>query len=168
MNTDSRFTRIPNILYDWLLYETPNLSKREIIVLMAIIRNTFGWNTTKAPMSCRYIDKQTRMGIGHISETIHLLESKGMILVDRSSRTAIISINPAAVVPVPKLGTSSCATVPESGTMELPNQELDSSQIGNESVTDSGTIVLPIREQINTERQIKENNKDTSADWLSD
>lgn len=139
MIMDSGYTKFPNLLFDWLLAMTPNLSKREITVLLSVIRNTIGWNKEKAPLSCRYIAGQTGMKPGHVSETIHALEERGLILVDRSKQTAIIGINPAAVQSVPKSGTVQGASVPESGTEVFPNQEQKCSQIGNESVPESGT-----------------------------
>ena len=107
--------------------------------MLAVIRNSIGWNKEKAPMSCRYIGGQTGLKPGHVSETIRALEEKGFILVDRSKQTAIIGINPAAIVSVPETGTVDEPSVPELGTEVFPNQEQKCSRIGNESVPESGT-----------------------------
>jgi len=153
-----RYTKFPNDLLDWLLAKSSELSKREIVILLAIVRNTIGWNKQKSQMSCRFITKQTGIAAGHVSDTLKQLEQKDLIILDRSKGTTIASINLAAIL----------NGVTDSVTGALPVREQECYQFGNEGVTDSVSKVLPIREQINTERQIKENNKDTSADWLSD
>ena len=133
------YTKLPNSLFDWLLAKSPELSKREIVILLAIIRNTIGWNKESSRMSCRFIENQTGLKPGHVSETIRALEEKGLILVDRSKQTAIIGINPAAIVSVPETGTVDEPSVPELGTEVFPNQEQKCSRIGNESVPELGT-----------------------------
>jgi phage replication O-like protein O len=150
------YTKLPNSLFDWLLAKSPELSKREIVIMLAVIRNTIGWNRERSQMSCRYIENQTGMAPGHVSSTLKQLEEKGLLIIDRSKQTAVISINPNAVT---KLVTSQ--------TEVLPDRSHECYQTGNGSVTKLVTEVLPDRSQINTERQYTEKNKSHLADWLT-
>lgn len=153
--TDSGYTKFPNLLMDWLLARSADFTKRELVLLLVVIRNTIGWNRQKAQLSCRFVANATGMKPGHVSETISELEKKGIIIVDRSKLTTVISLAPQSfftvpeMVTVPELGT---ASVPETVTDVFPNQEQNCSQIGNGSVPESGT---------NKEReiQIKETTK---------
>lgn len=154
--TDSGYTKFPNLLLDWLLVRSADFTKRELVLLLVVVRNTIGWNRTKAQLSCRFVANATGMKPGHVSETIAELEKKGIIIVDRSKLTTVISMAPRAFFEaVPELGTvpeSVIAGVPEMVTEVFPNQEQNCSQIGNGSVPESGT---------NKEReiQIKETTK---------
>jgi len=127
------YTKLPNSLFDWLLAKSPELSKREIVILLAIIRNTIGWHKESSRMSCRFIENQTGIAAGHVSVTLKLLEQKGLVLIDRSKQTAVISINPAAVT------ESVTVSVTESVTLDaevLPNRSQECYQISNGSVTE--------------------------------
>lgn len=141
--TDSGYTKFPNLLFDWLLARSADFTKRELVLLLVVVRNTLGWNRQKAPLSCRFVANATGMKPGHVSETIAELEKKGIIIVDRSKVTTVISMSPRAFFEaVPELGTvpeSVIAGVPETVTGVFPNQEQKCSQIGNGSVPESGT-----------------------------
>lgn len=153
--TDSGYTKFPNLLMDWLLARSADFTKRELVLLLVVVRNTIGWNRQKAQLSCRFVANATGMKPGHVSETIAELEKKGIIIVDRSKLTTVISLAPQSFFTVPEMGTVPelvTASVPETGTEVFPKQEQKCSQIGNGSVPESGT---------NKEReiQIKETTK---------
>lgn len=145
---DEKFTRFPNELFDWLLARSNDLSKREIVVILAVIRNTIGWRREECRLSCRFIAKATNLDPANVSKAIHELEKKELLLVDRSTGTAVISFNHAVV----KLTTA----VVETTTPVLLNQPQDSGQIDNASV-----VKLTTNKE--SERQIKDKNN-TEAD----
>lgn len=130
---NEHYTKFPNLLFDWLLAKSSSLSKRELVVMLAVIRNTIGWHREKAELSCRYIANATGIAPSHISMTVKELASKGLILIDRSKMTTIISLNPDAI--------ASDSSVTESVTVtETVTPKCD--QIGNTSVTETVTQVL--------------------------
>jgi len=156
--TDSGYTRFPNLLMDWLLARSADFTKRELVLLLVVVRNTIGWNRQKAQLSCRFVANATGMKPGHVSETISELEKKGIILVDRSKLTAVISLAHQSFFTVPETGTvpeSVIATVPETGTEVFPKREQKCSQIGNGSVPESVTNKekeIQIKETIKTDQ----------------
>jgi phage replication O-like protein O len=152
------YTKVPNCLLDFLI-SAPGLGKRDLVLMLAIVRNTIGWNRPASSMSCRFLAEQTGMRHSHVSETLRSLEGRFWVVIDRSKRTAIVSLHPdllngtasASVVPdaeiVPKSGTilfpkqerSQNRNVPESGTKLFPKQEHYCSQNGNDIVPKTGT-----------------------------
>lgn len=143
------YTKFPNDLFDWLLAKTPELSKREIVVLLAVIRNTIGWNRSESLMSCRFISKATGLDHGNVSKAVHQLEESGLLLVDRSSGTAVISLNAKGVV---KSTTGCCQNdnrgVVKPTTEALSNQQQERCQIDNKEIK--------IKDILNTNKKAQE------------
>lgn len=92
------YTKFPNELLDWLLAKSPELTKREIVVLLAIIRNTIGWHREECRLSCRFLEKATGLDHSNANKTIKSLEDKGLIKVDRDVGISIVSLDVQGVV----------------------------------------------------------------------
>jgi phage replication O-like protein O len=96
------FTQIPNVFFDDWLSE---LSKGEIKILLYIMRRTYGFQKSKDRISLSQIqegikgngdemlDKGTGLSRATISESITLLEEKGIITVDREKYINTYSMN---------------------------------------------------------------------------
>jgi phage replication O-like protein O len=137
--SEAGYTKLSNLLFDGLLAKSASFSKREMVVLLAVIRFTIGWNREEAKLSCRFIAEATGLKAGHVSETVNALAEQGFISIDRSRSTTVIKLNVDSLSSVPKSGTVDVQSVPESVTVVFPNQEQKCSQIRNESVPESGT-----------------------------
>lgn len=148
------YTKLPNELFDWLLAKSSVLSKRELVVMLVVIRNTTGWNREKSTISCRFIEQATGIANGHVCQTIKALEERGFLAVDRSKRTAVISINPTATKSVavePDCYRNGSGNATETVATSLPNQQRSSYQIGSKQIQ---------------EIQNKEKGKTQLAEWL--
>lgn len=167
---DGTYTKIPNALMDWLI--SSGLSKREFVVVLAVIRNTLGWHRQSSVLSCRFIATATGLKPGHVSEAIKGLEERGILLVDRTKMTAVISLAPIdtlvrlclvekevppAALPesVPETGT-----VPKTGTEVFPIQEQKCYRNRNRSVPETGTNKV-------NEINLNKGKKDQMANWLT-
>ena len=92
IDTGAGFVALPNDYFDWLLLQSTVLTKRELAVLLAVIRNTIGYNRFTSRMSCRFIQKSTGIKASHVQETLTTLESKGYILIDKTSNTSAVTL----------------------------------------------------------------------------
>jgi len=146
------YTKFPNSLFDWLLAKSPELSKREIVILLAVIRNTIGWNRKKSQMSCRFLQSQTGMDASNVNKAIHSLAERSFISVDRSGVTATVELHDSVV---------------ESTTAVWLNQPQQCGQINHGSVVKPTTEPWSNQPQINKGNTNTEKNKDTFADWLT-
>lgn len=152
--SDSGYTRFPNELFDLLLAKSSELSKREIVILLAIIRNTNGWNREKSQLSCRFIANATGIDHANVSKAIKNLEREGIILVDRSGLTAVISISQVwSNQPQVK---SECGQIDNSSVVELTTEvllnqpqkcgQIDNKQIHTKDIlnTKTNTEAVPV------------------------
>jgi phage replication O-like protein O len=131
MTTGEGFTAIPNSYMDYLIARSSDLTKRELQIMLVVIRNTLGWRRDQARLSCRFLSNATGISPGNVSTSLKSLETKGMVRIDRSGGpTASIILT----VPL---------TVPKSGTGVFPNQEQGCSRIRNRGVPKIGTEVFP-------------------------
>jgi len=89
------FTKIDDRLLE-MLYANDNLSKREIRVILAILRFTSGYNRIEAELSVRFLEQETGIRFHHVSETLKSLQKKGIISIKQSSthkQKRLIGIN---------------------------------------------------------------------------
>jgi len=146
------YTKLDNSLFDWFLSNYSSFTKREAFILLAIVRNTIGWNRSSGKMSCRFVAKQLGDGISYsnVSETLNGLEKRGLVRVEKSKGGSIVTLSVQTAAPVEpvaeQLPVQGCERsqirnggVPKSGTGVFPNQERGCSQIRNASVPKSGT-----------------------------
>ena len=146
IDTGAGFVALPNYYYDWLLLQSTVLTKRELAVLLAVIRNTIGYRRLTSHMSCRFIQKSTCIKASHVQETLTTLESKGYISIDKTSNTSAVTLilpeEEKKTEPFPvreQLETEPFPVREQSGDKPFPNQEQCCSQSGNETVPSPGT-----------------------------
>lgn len=145
---EAGYTKFPNELLDWLLAKSSVLSKREIVVFLAIVRNTIGWRRDSAAMSCRFIAGATGLDPANVSKAIKLLEEIGAITVDRSAGIAMVKLDWEQTVRCCQIDNGG---VVKSTTGVLSNQPRKRGQIDHKQIQ---------------EKHVKENNKDTVLDGL--
>jgi phage replication O-like protein O len=75
--------RIANELYEKILVS--NFTKRELKIILAIIRFTYGFNRKEWELSVRFISKATGIEFQHISNSITSLIDKNVIMISESS-----------------------------------------------------------------------------------
>lgn len=124
-----------NSQYDWLTRQAGSLSKREMAVLLAIIRFTFGFRRKEARLSGTYIAEATGIRSTHVPATLKKLSDKGIIVVKHRAQKNTNTIR-FDWVEVMKLDT------PKSGVLDTPK---------------TGVSIHPKRE----ERYSRNSNKDT-------
>jgi phage replication O-like protein O len=174
MAKQAGFTAFPNSLFDWILLESSNLTKRELVVMLAVIRNTVGYNRESSSLSLRYIQRATGINYTHVSSTVTSLVKKGYVTKDSTKRTNIIALCEPKAQQLPNQSLST--------PQQLPNQSPlkgNSYQNSNSTVTESVTQQLPNRSlnsyrNSNQYKQTTENknnntNKQTEglAEWLT-
>lgn len=145
---EAGYTKFPNELLDWLLAKSSVLSKREIVVFLAIVRNTIGWRKDSSVMSCRFIAKATGLDPANVSKAIKLLEELGAIIVDRSTGTTTVKLDWEQTVRCCQIDNGG---VVKSTTGVLSNQPRNRGQIDHKQIK---------------ERQIKEKNTEEVLDGL--
>ena len=146
IDTGAGFVALPNDYFDWLLLQSTVLTKRELAVLLAVIRNTIGYNRFTSRMSCRFIQKSTGIKASHIPETLTNLESKGYILIDKTSNTSAVTLilpkQEKNGKPFPireQLGGEPFPVREQSVDKPFPVREQYCSQSGNDTVPSPGT-----------------------------
>lgn len=153
------FVRIANELYDAILLA--DLSKRELLVLLAIVRKTYGFGKKEDDMTNTQLAKATGLTAPHACETVAALESRGIISTAQGKFGKVISVQKnyrkwADAAPskpteksspktgkdsrngIPKSGLHSQIGIPETGTTQsrngnsaVPKRESDSPETGH-------------------------------------
>ena len=141
------FVRIASELYDAILLA--DFSKRELLVLLAIVRKTYGFNKTADDMTNTQIAKLVDLTPQHVSETVLALEARGIISAAPGKFGKVIGVQKnyrkwADLAPAkltkknsPKSGLASRIGSPESGLQSrngCPETGLNESQIGTKAV----------------------------------
>lgn len=80
MSENNGFTQVPNEFFDLL----PDLKPYEKDVYLTICRKTIGWQKESDRISLSQFESYSISGRGRINEAIKSLESRGLILVDRT------------------------------------------------------------------------------------
>ena len=135
IDTGAGFVALPNDYFDWLLLQSTVLTKRELAVLLAVIRNTIGYNRFTSRMSCRFIQKSTGIKASHVQETLTTLESKGYILIDKTSNTSAVTL----ILPKQEKNGKPFPIREQLGGEPFPVREQYCSQSGNDTVPSPGT-----------------------------
>lgn len=123
-NKNSGVLIIPNEQFDWMIRKSGILSKREIAVLLAVIRFTFGFHRKEARLSGSYLEKATGILARHIPGTLKKLSEKKLITVIKRAdkNTNIIRFDWTEVMK---------EDTPNSGEVIPPKWEEDTSQNGS-------------------------------------
>lgn len=82
------FVPVKNELFDWIVAQAGSLTKREMAVLLVIIRRTIGFNQTAAELSCRFIEKATGINHSNISKALTSLQRKHPEIIHINKRSA--------------------------------------------------------------------------------
>ena len=146
IDTGAGFVALPNDYFDWLLLQSTVLTKRELAVLLAVIRNTIGYRRLTSRMSCRFIQKSTGIKASHVQETLTNLENKKYISIDKTSNTSVVTLilpeEEKKTKPFPvqeQLEGEPFPVREQSGDKPFPNKEQWYSQSGNDTVPSPGT-----------------------------
>lgn len=85
------YTQIPNDYFEVIMQ---TLNGSENIVLLAIMRKTFGWQKTKDKISYTQLEKMTGIGsYSTIKKALSALEEKGLIISEKSGKYISYEIN---------------------------------------------------------------------------
>lgn len=98
--TDNGYTRIANEILEDLL--AGDFSKRELLVLLSIIRKTYGFNKVSDEISSSQIAKMTGLAREHVARTISSLIKRGVVLKQSQRRCNVLSYQKKASLHVPK------------------------------------------------------------------
>ena len=130
--TEDGYTRIANELLDAIL-RSP-LSKRELNIVLAVIRKTYGYNKKSDDMTLTQLADLTSMKLSHVSETVAGLAAKNMLLKREGRYGYVLGINK-------KYSTWKCSqngNVPKTGSIpsqngnnDFPKREVDVPETGN-------------------------------------
>lgn len=184
---ENGFTKIANELLEEIIKR--DFSKREMKIIFAVIRYTFGFNRKESDLSSRYLEPVTGIDQANISRTIKDLESKKILLIDKSnnhSQLNKISINKnyeqweadaktTSVVnmkPMPKQHRTDAKTTSETDAKIASNKRKNKESINkersfflelvpNELKTDSFLSLW--KEWINYRKELKKPIKETTA-----
>lgn len=149
-----------NEQFDWLMKQAGKLSKREMAILMGIIRFTFGFRRKEARLSGTYLQKATGIRSTHVPETLRKLSEKGIISVlpraEKNTNTIRFDWTKVMVQDTPKTGVEN-----------LPNWEVKTSRNSSKLTPEMGdkTIKKTIKKD-NKENTAEDNNQDEYAGSL--
>lgn len=88
------YTRVPNDLLEALYSKDQHFTVTQYLVLLYIIRKTYGWNTYGEYISIGSMAKALNKDKANVSRAVSDLEKMGVLSVDkRSGRSGYISIN---------------------------------------------------------------------------
>lgn len=91
--TENGYIRIANELFE-AVYMHFDFTKRQIKVISAIIRNTYGWNRKECTMTLREIESETGLKYQHIYPVINeLVEMNVIKVLDTSSTGRTFKLN---------------------------------------------------------------------------
>lgn len=142
---ENGYTRIANELLDAIL--SAGFSKRQQLIILAVIRKTYGYNKKSDVISIQALGKLCGMPRQHASETVNELARMGVLSMEDSSvisrgyRLKSIGLNKqyhdwtvTKTVTVPKT-----VTVTKTVTRQSPKRLLDSNQNSDEQKTTQKT-----------------------------
>ena len=132
------YVRIANELFDAIL--TSRLSGRQIKVLLAILRKTYGFNKKSDEIGLSQLSEMTNLARSHISVTIKELSAMNIIYLSGGHNARVISINKkylSWVLPETASTVTEAVTVTEVETV---------TETVTEGITETVNKVLPKRE----------------------
>ena len=133
-------TRIANTVLENILLA--GFSKRELLIIFAVIRATYGWQKKEAELSNSAIAEMTGVDRCHVYKSVQKLAKIGMLLKRQHNCSQVLGINKNYVPDVAKSAT-------------LPKQPQTCGQNGNIDVAKTAT--QRARYRLN---KIKERNKE--------
>lgn len=123
------FTRIANELFEAVLEF--GFSQRQLVVLLAIIRKTYGYGKKEDDMSASQIGELCRVSRNHVTETIGQLVKLNVLTKRAGKYGLILGVNKS----YQQWGVESCVDSPDSGL--VPDQDSPNSGLAK---------VVPIRD----------------------
>lgn len=138
--TENGFVRIANELFDAIL-RAP-FSKRELFVVLAVIRKTYGYGKKTDDMTMTQLAEITGLARSHVSETVAALESKNVFLIRDGDYGKVIGLSKNYrnwnFTERPKTGSSQNGTRPKTGTTasqngkrRVPKREITRTETGH-------------------------------------
>lgn len=130
--TEDGYTRIANELFDAILRYP--FSKRELKIVLAVIRKTYGYNKKSDDMTLTQLADLTNMKLSHVSETVAGLTAQNVLLKREGRFGYVLGINK-------KYSTWKCSqngNVPKTGSIpsqngnnDFPKREVEVPETGN-------------------------------------
>ena len=150
---DDGYTRLANELFDAILIA--GLSGRQLLVVMAIIRKTYGYNKKEDDIGLSQIVSATGIDKAHVSRALKDLEAMNIITRRNGKYGHILGVNKNY-----KSWVAKRATVAESAT--VAKRATGGCQKSNKGVAESATLGLPKEQPQKTTP--KDNQKTTPKD----
>lgn len=117
------FVRIANELYDAILLAP--FSKRELLIVLAVIRKTYGYGKRSDDMTMTQLAGITGLTRAHVSETVRDLALKNVILIRDGEYGKVIALSKDYkkwnFQARPETGTSQNGTRPKTGSLASRN-----------------------------------------------
>lgn len=145
MGRKSGYIIFQNDQFDWLTKISGVLTKREMSVLMVIIRFTFGFNRKEARLSGTYISNACGIRATHVPEALSKLSDRNLIEIkrrhDRNTNTIRFDWQEKMKV-----------NTPETGVSILPKREVKTSRNGYKLTPETGDKTIEkTKQKYNTE-----------------
>lgn len=127
-----------------------DLSKRELKILLVVIRRTYGFNRKTAPMSASFVASATGLDRAHIARTIAGMVQRNILTCERTHGPNVIGLN-KRFFPVPASAKTALSPGAKTATV-------GSAKTATVGVAETATVVLP------KQPHKKDTSKDTSKD----
>ncbi len=142
------FVRIANELYDAIL--AAPLSKRELLIVLAVIRKTYGFGKKYDDLTMTQLAELTGLTRAHCSETVRALGQKNVILIRDGEHGKVLALSKNYrnwnFTERPETGTSRNGTRPETGSRGSQNGILSVPKRDPERPETGSTIDNPKRQ----------------------
>lgn len=168
MNSEG-YLSFTNSQFGWMMRQAGLLTKREMAVLMGVIRYTHGYRRTDAMLSGTYLSAATGIKSQHVPAAVKKLSDKGIIqILPKQRNTNVLRFDWSLVLDssqngnknTPEMGVSDSQDTPETGGEVLPNQEENPSQNGSETPPELGDNTM----QDNKEKQYRDTGGDAGLE----
>ena len=93
-NASPSYSRIPNRVFEWLYGPEHDLTLRQVKILLLAFRCTYGFNRRTAPLSRRFVSRQTGIDERDCSRTLKSLVDAGFLQVSMTRKTILYTILP--------------------------------------------------------------------------
>lgn len=93
-NASPSYSRIPNRVFEWLYGPEHDLTLRQVKVLLLAFRCTYGFNRRTAPLSSRFVSRQTGIAQPHCVHVLRSLVDAGFLQVSCTRKTFLYTILP--------------------------------------------------------------------------
>ena len=130
--TEDGYTRIANELLDAILRYP--FSKRELNIVLAVIRKTYGYNKKSDDMTLTQLADLASMDLAHVSRTVAALSDKNVLLKQQGKYGYVLGINKKynSWVHCQNGNLAKTASAPcQNGNIDLPKQQGDLAKTAN-------------------------------------